>query len=186
MSRRLVRRVPLVVWLTLVWVMLWGSFAPKTILFGVVIAVLVTLVFPMPPASSTLALRPVRFLRLAGYVGWDLVVSTLRVSWQAIRYGPKTKAGIVAVHTMTDSDYLTAVLANAVSLAPGKFVMQIDRANRLCYVYALGFREGDEAALRADVERVRWDVRRLEEHVVRAIGSDREVAAVDTHSGGMT
>jgi multicomponent Na+:H+ antiporter subunit E len=176
MSRRLRRRVPLVVWLIAVWVLLWGSLSPKIVLSGVLVAAVVTLVFPMPPASSTLALRPLRFSRLVGYLAWDLVISTLRVSWQAVRYGRSTRAGIVAVRTKTDSDYLTAVLANALSLAPGKSALQIDRANRLCYVYALGFGDGDVSA---DVERVRRDVARLEEHVVRAIGSDREIALVD-------
>lgn len=176
MSRRLVRRVPLVVWLIVVWVLLWGQLTPKIVLTGVLVALVVTLVFPMPPASSTLALRPLRFSRLVGYLAGDLVVSTLRVSWQALRHGRSTRAGIVAVRTMTDSDYLTAVLANAVSLAPGKFVLQVDRANRLCYVYALGL--GDED-VSADVEKVRRDVSRLEAHVVRAIGSDREIAVVE-------
>ena len=172
------RRVPLVVWLVVVWVLLWGAVSAKIVLSGVLVAVVVTLVFPMPPASSTLALRPLRFSRLVAFLVWDLVISTLRVSWQAVRYGRSTRAGIVAVRTMTDSDYLTAVLANAVSLAPGKFVLQIDRANRLCYVYALGF--GDED-VHADVEKVRRDVGRLEEHVVRAIGSDREISAVEQY-----
>lgn len=181
MSRRLRRRVPLVVWLVAVWCLLWGQLTPKVVLSGVLVALVVTVVFPMPPASATLALRPLRFSRLAGYLVWDLVISTLRVSWHAVRYGRSTRAGIVAVRTRTDSDYLTAVLANALSLAPGKFALQIDRANRLCYVYALGL-SGEHVA--ADAERVRSDVTRLEQHVVRAIGSDREIELVERAEEG--
>ena len=172
MTGRFARRLPLVAWLTVVWLLLWGTFDLGTLLFGVLVAVLVATLFPMPPIRTGMRLRPLRLLELIGYLAWDLVVSTLRVSWQALRHGPGTPAGIVAVTLLTDSDHLTAMVANGVSLAPGKFVMQIDRVNRICYVYALGMRE-------SDAESVRRDVLALEKRVVRAVGSPRAVALVD-------
>jgi multicomponent Na+:H+ antiporter subunit E len=114
---------------------------------------------------------------LVAYLAWDLVVSTLRVSWQALRYGRDARAGIVAVTMLTDSDHLTAMVANAVSLAPGKNVLQIDRAHRICYVYALGMRE-------EDAESVRQDVLALERRVVRAVGSATDVAMVRAQGRG--
>jgi multicomponent Na+:H+ antiporter subunit E len=166
------RRLPLVAWLTLIWVMLWGTVDLGTLLFGAIVAIVVTTVFPLPPITTNIVVRPLHLLHLTAFLAWDLLISTLRVSWQALRYGRNARAGIVAVTMMTDSDHLTAMVANAVSLAPGKFVMQIDRANRICYVYALGMREGD-------AEPVRRDVLNLEERVVRAVGSRGEVAMVD-------
>ncbi len=177
MSRRLnrlVRRLPILVWLTLVWVLLWGTFSLKTLVFGLVVAFAITVLFPMPTSSSPLGVRPVRIASLVAYVAWDLFTSTLRVSWQAVRYGPRVKAGIVAVRTLTDSDYLTAVLSNAISLAPGKFVIQIDRGTRTCYVYSLGM-VGDER------EAVREEVLHLETRIVRALGTSDEVAVVDAY-----
>lgn len=169
---RLVRRLPLIGWLTLVWVMLWGTFDVGTVVFGLMVALLVTTVFPLPPIATNIVVRPLRVVQLTAFLAWDLVSSTIRVSWQALRYGPRAKAGIVAVRLVTDSDHLIAMLANAVSLAPGKFVMQIDRINRTCYVYVLGMRVED-----ADV--VRRDVLALERRVVRAVGSQEEVTMVD-------
>ncbi|MGP4015567.1 Na+/H+ antiporter subunit E [Saccharopolyspora sp. 5N708] len=174
--RRLLRRLPLVAWLTLVWVMLWGRFDLGTLLFGLLVALLVTTLFPLPTINTGIVVRPLRFALLIGYLAWDLVISTLRVSWQAVRHGPNAKSGIVAVTLRTDSDHLTAMVANAVSLAPGKFVLQIDRANRICYVYALGMRPDD-------AESVRRDVLALEKRVVRAVGSTAEVALVTGREG---
>ncbi|GAA0535205.1 multisubunit sodium/proton antiporter MrpE subunit [Saccharopolyspora erythraea NRRL 2338] len=172
--KRVLRRLPLLLWLTLVWVMLWGTLDAGTVFFGLIVALLVTAVFPMPPITTNIVVRPHRLAHLVLYLAWDLLISTARVAWQAVRYGPNAKAGIVAVTMLTDSDHLTAMVANGVSLAPGKFVMQIDRANRICYVYALGMGEHD-------AESVRRDVLSLEAKVVRAVGSPAEVAMVEAH-----
>jgi multicomponent Na+:H+ antiporter subunit E len=154
--RRLLARLPMVAWLTLVWVLLWGTFDIGTFFFGLVVAVLVVVAFPTPVIRTNVVLRPVRVVQLALYVAWDLVVSTLRVAWQAVRYGPNAEASI---------------LANAISLAPGQFVMHLDRPNRLFYVYALGTTE-------SGVEQVRQDVLKLEKKVVRAVGSPRDLQRI--------
>lgn len=170
--KRALRRLPLVVWLTVVWILLWGTLDLGTLVFGALVAVLVVTVFPVPPVTTNIVVRPLGLLRLIGYLAYDLVYSTLRVSWQAVRHGPRTRAGIVAVTLLTDSDHLTAMVANGVSLAPGKFVLQVDRTHGVCYVYALGLRPGEE-------DSVRRDVLALEARVVRAVGSRAELALVD-------
>ncbi|MER7013939.1 Na+/H+ antiporter subunit E [Saccharopolyspora sp. NPDC000359] len=173
---KFVRRLPIVAWLTLVWVMLWGTFDLGTLFFGLVVAVFVATLFPNPTIRTNFAVRPLRVLQLFGYLAWDLVISTLRVSWQAVTQGPGTPAGIVAVTLRTDSDHITAMLANGVSLAPGKFVLQIDRVNRICYVYALGMRA-------EDAESVRQEVLALERRIVRAVGSDTDLALISGEEG---
>lgn len=160
--RRIVRRLPLIGWLTLVWVLLWGTIDVGTVFFGLLVGVLVSIVFPVPPIDTNIVLHPWSLLRLAAYLAYDLVSSTLRVSWQAVRYGPNTTASIIAVRTLTDSDHLTAMAANALSMAPGRFVMQIDRANRICYIYALAT---------SDAEAVRREFHALERRIVRAVGA---------------
>ena len=66
MSRavRLLRRLPLICWLTLVWILLWGTFDVGTVLFGLLVAVLVSTVFPLPPVATNIVVRPVALLRL--------------------------------------------------------------------------------------------------------------------------
>lgn len=168
--QRLARRLPLICWLTVVWVLLWGTFDAGTVFFGVLVAVLVTVLFPLPVIRTGMVVRPLPLLRLIGYLASDLVSSTIRVAWQALRFGPNATASIVAAHLRTDSDYLTAMIASAISLSPGQSVLQIDRVNRICYVYVLC--ADDDAAVRRDVSR-------LERFVVRALGSahQRELVA---------
>jgi multicomponent Na+:H+ antiporter subunit E len=55
------RRLPSVLWLTVVWVLLWGTFTPASIVGGVLVAVLVTALFRVPLAADRLRLRPLQF-----------------------------------------------------------------------------------------------------------------------------
>lgn len=159
-------------WLVLVWLLLWGTYDPGTAFFGIVVGVLVIWFFPAPPIATDIRLRPLRLGQLVLFLAWDLVVSTGRVAFEAIVRGPRVRASIVAVTLVTDSDHLMAMVANAVSLAPGNFVLQIDRANRICYVYALG--AGEHAT-----ERVRREVLGWERRVVHAVGTGEQVRMVD-------
>ncbi|WP_030104772.1 Na+/H+ antiporter subunit E, partial [Actinoalloteichus caeruleus] len=103
----------------------------------------------------------------------DLFTSAFQVAWESISYGPRTKAGIVAVPVPADTDHVVATAANLVSLGPGKFVLQIDREQRVFYVYALGM-QGEE-----DAAKIRREVLEMQSWVVRAIGSDEDVRALD-------
>ena len=78
-------------WLTLVWVLLWGTFTPLSIVGGVVVAVAVIGAFRFPPAEAHLPFRPLRLLGLVGYLAYDMVVSGAEVSWQTLRYGPAAR-----------------------------------------------------------------------------------------------
>ncbi|MGH3898124.1 MAG: Na+/H+ antiporter subunit E [Pseudonocardiaceae bacterium] len=141
------------------------------------VAVLVTAVFPLPLTGERLPVRPFRLLRLFGYLAYDLVVSSVNISWETLWYGPRTTAGIVAVPLHTSSALVAAAVADAVSLAPGTFVLQIDRRCGICYVYTLGMRRPDDA------ERVRRDLLALQRRVINALGSRAEIAAI-TAGGG--
>jgi multicomponent Na+:H+ antiporter subunit E len=171
-------RLPQLVWLTVVWVLLWGTTSAQTLLGGMLVAALVTVAFPLPLVSERLPLRPLGLLRLAGFLAVDLVVSGVNISWETLRHGPRATAGIVAVPLLTGSDRVSAAVANATSLAPGTFVLQIDRRGGVCYVYALGVRGT------ADAQRVRRQVLALQRRVIAALGTAAELAAVDEQRGG--
>ena len=75
-------RVLEIVWLTLVWVLLWGTFTPLSVVGGVVVGVAVIGTFRFPPAEAHLPVRPLRLLGLVGYLAYDMIVSGAEVSWQ--------------------------------------------------------------------------------------------------------
>lgn len=166
-------RLPQLIWLTAVWVLLWGSINATTLLGGVLVAALVTAAFPLPVIGERLPVRPVRLLWLAGYLTGDLVVSGVEISWETLRHGPRATAGIVAVPLLTDSDWVATAVSNAVSLAPGTFVLHLDHQREVCYVYNLGMRGP------ADAERVRRQVLGMQRRVIAALGAPDEIAAVD-------
>ncbi|APU17439.1 MULTISPECIES: Na+/H+ antiporter subunit E [Actinoalloteichus] len=166
-------RLPLILWLTVVWVLLWGTLDVPTALAGLIIAIGVVMTFPMPAIATRLRVRPLRLLYLLVWLLVDLFTSALQVAWESIRYGPRTKAGIIAVPVPSDIDHVVVAAANLVSLGPGKFVLQIDRSQRVFYVYAVGLRDS------AHADRVRREVLGLQRLVVLAIGSDEDVLALD-------
>jgi multicomponent Na+:H+ antiporter subunit E len=169
---------PRIAWLTLVWVLLWGTFSPATLVGGVLVAVAVTALFPMPPTSQRLPVRPLRVLGLVGYLAYDLVRSTVDVTWQVLRYGAGARGAIVDVPLYTASDNVVTLMANALSLSPGSAVLQIDARHGRWYVYVLGPRDA------AGVDRARRRVLAMQRRVLSAFGRPEEVAAAARAAAG--
>ena len=167
---RLRARLPEVLWLTAVWVLLWGTFTPLTVVGGVLVGAAVLAFFRMPTASARLPVRPVRVLALVAYLAYDMVVSGVEVSWQILRYGRRTRAAVVAVPLLSASDRVVTVVANALSLSPGAMALQIDHEHGLWFVYALGPRDA------AGVERTRRRTMDMQRRVLAALGTREELA----------
>jgi multicomponent Na+:H+ antiporter subunit E len=160
-------------WLTLVWVLLWGTFSPLSVVGGVVVATAVIAAFRFPPAATHLPFRPLRLLGLVGYLAYDMVVSGAEVSWQTLRYGSAARGAVFAVPLLTASDRVVTVVANALSLSPGAMALQIDREHGRWFVYALGPRD------RAGVERARRRTTDMQRRVIAALGTPEELAAAE-------
>jgi multicomponent Na+:H+ antiporter subunit E len=163
-------RLPTVLWLTCVWVLLWGTFTPASIVGGVLVAALVTALFRLPPATDRLPVRPLRLAGLLLFLVWDLVVSGAEVSWQVLRRGPHARGAIMAVPLISSSDLVVTVMANALSLSPGTMALQIDHDHDVWYVYALGPRDV------AGVERARRRVLDMQRRVLAALGTEEELS----------
>jgi multicomponent Na+:H+ antiporter subunit E len=163
-------RLPRAAWLTLVWVLLWGTFTPQSVLGGVVVALLVTAMFPMPRLFDRLSVRPLRVLGLAAFLLYDLVASSVEVAWQILRHGPDARGAIVAVPLLTTSGRVVTIMANALTLSPGAMALQIDQVQRVWYVYALGPRDG------AGAERAWSRTMDIQRRVLAAFGTAEELA----------
>jgi multicomponent Na+:H+ antiporter subunit E len=170
LAHRIRARLPSLVWLTLVWVLLWGTFTAASVVGGVVVALLVMALFRLPLSPERLPLRPLRLLALLGYLIYDLLVSGAQVSWQVLRHGPRARAAVIAVPLLSASDRVVTVMANALSLSPGTMALQIDHDHELWYVYALGPRD------RSGVERSRRRVLDMQRRVLAALGTPDELA----------
>lgn len=169
---RLRHQLPLLVWLVLVWILLWGTWSWANLLSGAAVALVVMLLLPLPPVVGGNRVRPLPLARFVGHFLGDLVVSGAQVAWRAIRPGGIQQGAIVRVRLRADSDVLLTMVAETVSLVPGSLVLDLDREQQLISVHLL------HVADIADVERQKADILATEERIVRTFGTAADIAAV--------
>lgn len=153
-------------WLTFVWVALWGRWSAFDVVAGLLVAVVVCLVFPLPPLHLHLHVRPL-------WLGWlvlrflgDVVVASAQVTWVTLRLHHRPRNAIVEVSLRTPSDFVLTVVAEMTSLVPGSLVVEARRSTHTIYLHVLDARD------QAGVERMRRAVLATERRVVMAFGSD--------------
>lgn len=176
-SRRNGVQWPMLIGLTVVWVLLWGGLNVANVLSGLVVAVFVTLVFPLPPIVIGGQLRPIGLLRLAGWFVVELVVASVQVAGQALRVGQRPLNAVIQVDLRSRSDLYLTITAELLSLVPGSLVVEVRRSTSTLFLHVLDV--GDEA----DVEEARRRALRQEERVMRALASDEELAAYRSREG---
>jgi multicomponent Na+:H+ antiporter subunit E len=176
LGHRIRHQLPLLLWLVLVWNLLWGTWSWANLISGLVVALVVTTLLPLPPVVGGVRVHPVRLLRLVGYFLVDLVVSAAQVAWLTVRPRGISRSAILRVPLRTDSDLLLTIVAESVTLVPGSIVIDLDREEKALVLHVLHVED------RSDVERRRASVLAQEERVVRALGSDRDIAALERTS----
>jgi multicomponent Na+:H+ antiporter subunit E len=176
-TSQLRHQLPLLVWLVLVWILLWGSWSWADLLSGIVIAVAVTVLLPLPAVVGGIRVRPLALLVFLGHFLVDLAVSGAQVAWQALGPGGPQRSAIVRVQLRTDSDLLLTMIAAALSLVPGSLVLDLDREKRAIALHLLHVRDLDGVA------RKKTGVLATEDRVVRAFGSAAEIAGLTSDHG---
>jgi multicomponent Na+:H+ antiporter subunit E len=135
--RRIVLRVSVICWLTLVWVLLWGSFSAANILSGLAIALLITWLLPLPAVPVEGRVHPLSLLRLLLTVMYFLVLSSVQVAVLAVRPGPPPMSAVLRAHLSVKSDLVLALAVNIFNLIPGSIVLEIDQTRRMLYMHVL-------------------------------------------------
>ena len=176
-GHRLTHQLPLLLWLVLVWNLLWGTWSWANLISGVLVALGVTLLLPLPPVVGGARVRRVPLLRFVVHFVVDLVSSGALVAWQTVRRTGIDRSAIITVQLRTDSDLLLTILTESLTLVPGSMVIDLDREHRTMSLHILHVSDG------RDVERQRAAVLAEEERVVRAFGSPDEIAALGLAPG---
>ncbi|HEX8489017.1 MAG TPA: Na+/H+ antiporter subunit E, partial [Propionibacteriaceae bacterium] len=158
---------------TAVWVLLWDEVSLFLVLTGVGLAVLVGLVFPLPPIDLHGRFRPVQALRLLGRLLVDAFRASVDVVTLAFRLGTVPRSSIVRVRLRSRFDLYLTLTAELVSLVPGTIVLEVHRATGTLYLHVLG--ATDDAA----IEEATRAVLEAEARVLRTFGSASEVAALE-------
>lgn len=178
--RRLSGHLPLVGWLAVVWVGLWGSVTPANVLGGLAVGAGLVVLLPLTEVPSQGVVRPLALLRFLGFFVVDLVRASLRVVALALRPRLRMRQAVIAVPVRGASDRLLTLLANAISLTPGTLTLEVDRPRSTLYVHVLDVGPGPDA-----VERVRASILHVERLAILAVGSEecRRAMAEDADPG---
>jgi multicomponent Na+:H+ antiporter subunit E len=158
LTRKLLLRAWVLCWLTLVWMLLWGNVSVANVLSGLAVALVVTLLLPLPPVPVEGKLHPLSLVRLVIQVAYYLVLSSVQVAWLAIKPGPPPQTAVLRAHLAIKSDLVLALAVNVINLIPGSIVLEIDQTRRMIYVHVIDV--GSEASVQrfyrqiANVERL--------------------------------
>lgn len=153
-------------WLTVVWVALWGNISWLTVLGGLLVAVFASLVFPLPPLHLGVRIRPVALVWLVLRFAADVVVSSVQVTYVVLRPQRPLRNAVIEVDLRSSSDFVLTLVAEMTCLIPGSLVVEARRSTYTLFLHVLDV--GDLAG----VERFRQSVLAQEARVVRALGGD--------------
>jgi multicomponent Na+:H+ antiporter subunit E len=117
-----------VVALITVWVLLWGVLSWANLISGLVVAIIVLAVFPLPPAAFAGRFRPLGLLRFAARFLTDLVRASVQLSVLALRFGHQPRSAIIRVPLRAPSELILTLTGEAVSLVPGSLIVDTDQA----------------------------------------------------------
>jgi multicomponent Na+:H+ antiporter subunit E len=165
-------QLPLLVWLVLVWILLWGTWSWANVLSGLLVALAVTVLLPLPAVVGGLRVRPLPLLGFVSHFLFDLALSGAQVAWQALWPGHQRRSAIVRVRLRTDSDLLLTIISQTLCLVPGSLVLDLDREERTIALHLLHVRDHEH------VELEKAGVLATEDRVVRAFGSAEEIEAL--------
>ena len=135
--RKALLRIWVLCFLILVWMLLWGEVSAANAVSGLAIALVITVLLPLPPVPTEGRLHPLSLIPLIGYVAYSLVLSSVQVAWLAIRPGPPPLTAVLRAHLNLKSDLVLALSVNIMNLIPGSIVLEIDQNRRMIYAHVI-------------------------------------------------
>lgn len=166
------RRIPLkpVIPMVLMWLLLWAGYGPVTILGGVVCAIVVLYVFPLPTLDFDGRFRPLAFAHFLGRFVFDLVTASFQIAWWGLRPQRPPMSAIIEVRLKSEQTFILTVTAEVLSLIPGSVVVEASQTEHTLYLHVFGVENDD------DIAKVRREIYAQELRIVKAIGSAEELA----------
>ncbi len=151
--------------LAAVWVLLWGELSLFSVLCGLALGWLVTVVFWLPPIRYYGEVRLGWLVVLVLAQLRDLAVASCQLALASVRPRIELRPGIIKVRLRTNSDLFQVAVAVLISIVPGTLVVETVRRPRLLYLHV--FDLPDSRA----VKRQRAHALAIEARLVRAFGT---------------
>lgn len=156
--------------LAIVWMMLW-DFSLGAAVWGLLIAVIIQVLFPLPDVPELESFRLLGFLRLVLVTLWGLTISSFEVAAKVLAFWRPTQNAIISVELRSDSAFITAITAELVTLVPGS--VAIDAGERWLLVHVF------DASTDEAVEAARARVLVTEATALRAFGTPEDRALLE-------
>jgi multicomponent Na+:H+ antiporter subunit E len=138
-------------WLTGLWMVLWRSTTPGTIVTGVALAIALTwAVRRADTQHEHHRVRPLALLRYLGHMVFALVQSNVQLAWEVLTPTDYTKPGLLEVQLPPSSEVVLTVIANSITLTPGTMTLGLRPETSTLVIHVLHLR--DIEAARAEVE----------------------------------
>lgn len=157
-------------WLTVVWVFLWGDLTLANVVIGAFLAVLVTTVMPLPSTPFDGRFRPWGVVLLVAYFLWDVVKASIEVAAIALRREPP-RGAVIRVRLRSHNDVYLTMVAGMTTLVPGSVVIEAHRVTGTLYHHIL------DVEMHGGLERAHQSVLEQEERILRAFASREELIA---------
>ena len=167
-SREVAVRLWTLAWLTFVWVLLWGTVSWANILAGLVVAIAVVTLLPLPRVPVEGRIHPIPVVIILVRLVIDFFVSSAQVAWAAIRPGKPPLGAVIRVRVAIKSDMVLTLAVDYLNLVPGTMVLDIDHRRRILYVHVFDVRT--EKKVQAFYDQVAF----VERSFIRAFERDSE------------
>ena len=167
------QKLPLLVWLVVVWGALWQDFSPGNLVFGLLIAIGVSGALYLPPIGLSGRFNAVRALWFALWFLKEVTVASFQVFLWALTKGPRIRNAVIAVPLRSKSDLIMTAVGHVLSLIPGALVVEVDRGTSTLYVHAMNTPTPES------VDKVREGIRDIEARWIRIMGTREELAALN-------
>jgi multicomponent Na+:H+ antiporter subunit E len=161
-------QVSVLAWLAVVWVALWGDLSALNVVSGLLVAMAVCLVFPLPRLQLHLHVRPLPLGRLILHFLVDVVIASAQVTWTTLQFHRQPRNAVIEVQLRTPSDFVMTVVAEMTSLVPGSLVVEARRSTHTLFLHVL------DARNEAGVSKMRREVFALERRIVLAFGTETD------------
>lgn len=164
--------LPAIAWLLFVWLALLGDISVLNVISGILIAVgLVTLFRPSRTVDRGIRLRPLGALIFLGYFLAQFLRANIQVALAVLDpERVRNRRAIIAVPIAAPNDIAVILLANAISLTPGTFILEMRHEPATLYVHILQL---------TTVREARLAILELERYIVRAVESPGALEQVE-------
>ena len=161
--------LPLILWLVVVWGALWGDWSPGNLVFGLILALLVTRLLTLPPVRLSGRFNVVHFALFVVSFVWQVAKASVHVFRVAVTQGPRVRNAVLRVPLRQNNDLLMTAVGRTMALIPGSLVVEVDRGNGILYFHVL------DIATREQAEAFRRSALDIEAAWIRIMGTREDL-----------